>query len=700
MYGDFDTDLDKAELAAYRRTMTGAQLHLESKHVDVNAFYSRNDQAQVKGLEIQGRGVSGYYTLPDKNIIYNSERVVIETRDRWHLDEVLKSESMSRFTDYSIDYDTGRILFKHPILSQDEDKNPIFIVVDYEIDGRKSKDYNTYGGRVELHNELRTMSLGLTHIQDESDPNDHVIQGVDASIELMPGLTLGGEVAQSSSVDDSSGSAVRLDLDGTFDHAEYSLYYHKIGSQFDNDSMSGDPAGRTTLGFDGKFDITETWSSEEEFYVETDQESDRKRYVAIHDFSYKKDNLELQFGLGYTEEKDISREETAGERLRSPFVRVGSTFDLSQDLDLELFHQQAFGDMDTSQATRTTADLRYALSPYMDLLGGIERREVSGGGADFNLTAGTEVRLNESVSTFNRYKLEDSASGQRVLSGSGLDVDHQLNPDWRVGGTAEIDHTVKQRGEMGDDDFWAMTLSAEYQPVGGSGTAITRFEVRDDDTETSYLTEIGGTVKLDVDYTLFGRNIANYTVSKEDDTDDGLSLDFLVGMAYRPVAFDQFNMISDLEVKNEKNTDVADWGSLNTVIFSTEANWQPVHRFTLEGKYACKHVSAGYLDSTLFSDVKAVAARYDLSDRFFVSADARVLSQYDVDVHTIGYGVTLGVNVVKDLRVAVGYNFEGFKDDDFSRGEHWDKGFFLAFHWKFDESIFGILGRLEGKKNK
>jgi hypothetical protein len=698
MYGDFDTNLDKAQLAAYRRTMTGAQLHTESTYVDVDAFFSRNDQAQVKGLEIQGRGVSGYYTLPDKNIIYNSERVVIETRDRWHPDKVLKSESKTRFTDYSIDYDTGRLLFKRPVLSRDEDNNPIFIVVDYEIDGRKSKDYNTYGGRVQLHNESRTMHLGLTHIQDESAPRDHVIQGVDASIELMPGLTLGGEVAQTRSVDDSSGSALRLDLEGSYDAARYRLYYHKIGSQFDNSSMSGDQAGRTTLGFEGEFDISETWSTKEEFYVETDTTAERKRHVAIHDFIHKKDSREFQFGLGYTEEEDISRDAAAGDRQRSPFVRVGSAFDLSQKLRLELFHQQAFGDLDTSQATRSTADLRYALNQHVDLLAGVERRDVNDG-VECHLTAGVEVRLNDSVSAFNRYKLEDSASGQRVRSGTGLDVKHQLTPELRLGGTAEFSRTVKQRGEVTNDDFWALTLSSEYQPQSGRGTAIARFEVRDEDTETSYLTEVGGTLKVGLDHTVFGRNIANYISGKEE-TKDSLSLDVLVGWAYRPVDFDRLNVIGDIELKHENDTDVADWGRLNRLIFSVEANWQPVHRLILEGKYACKQVSAGYLDSALFSDVKAVAARVDLSDRFFVSAGARVLSQYDVNAHTLSYGITFGVNVAKDVRIAVGYNFDGFKDRDFSRGDHWDKGFFVAFHWKFDESIFGVLGRLEGKGAK
>jgi uncharacterized repeat protein (TIGR01451 family) len=696
MYGDFETDMDKAELAAYQRSMTGAKAHIESKYVDVDAFYSRNDQIQIKGLEIRGRGVSGYYTLPDKNIIVNSERVVIETRDRWHPDQVIKSETKTRFTDYSIDYDTGRILFKRPIPSKDNDNNPVYIVVDYEIDGRKSKNYNSYGGRAELHNAARTMAIGTTYIRDEFAPNDHVIEGVDASVQLISGLTLSGEYAQTSSVDGSDGSAMRIELEGEYDKARYRLYYRNIGSDFDNQSMSGDRAGRMTLGFEGEFDLNEHWSTKEEFYTETDREGDRRRHVAIHDFIYKKDLYELTLGLGYTEEEDISRTASEGERLRSPFVRVGTGFNVTPSLRLDLFHQQAFGDSGTDQSTRSTVEARYTLNRYADLVLSGERRDVPNSGYEYNASLGVEAKVSESTSAFNRLKLESSASGRRVSSGSGLDISHQLNGEWKLGGTAELSHAVRKSKEASDEDFWSFTLSTEYHPLSGAGTAVARYEMRDEEDETSYLGEIGGTLKLGIDYTLFGRNIVNF-INAKDDEPNQLSLDLLVGCAYRPVNFDTLNIIGDFELKHEKDTDVADYGRLNRLIFSIEGNWQPCKWLILEAKYACKTTDAEYLDSALFSDVKALAARVDLTDRLFVSAGARVLSQYDVSTHTLSYGGSVGFNLRKDLQLAFGYNFEGFKDRDFSRGAHWEKGFFVALHWKFDESIFGVLRRLEGE---
>ena len=99
-----------------------------------------------------------------------------------------------------------------------------------------------------------------------------------------------------------------------------------------------------------------------------------------------------------------------------------------------------------------------------------------------------------------------------------------------------------------------------------------------------------------------------------------------MGCAFRPVNWDGLNVISDIEFKYEKDTDIADYGRLNRLIFSIEGNWQPCSWLILEAKYACKSSDAEYLDSALFSDVKALGARIDLSERLFVTVGGRVLS--------------------------------------------------------------------------
>lgn len=73
----------------------------------------------------------------------------------------------------------------------------------------------------------------------------------------------------------------------------------------------------------------------------------------------------------------------------------------------------------------------------------------------------------------------------------------------------------------------------------------------------------------------------------------------------------------------------------------------------------------------------------------------RAHRDHHVRTNKLGYGVELGFRPVRDFIIAVGYNFEGLKDRDFARGDHWEKGMYIAFRFKFDESILGILNRLE-----
>ena len=96
--------------------------------------------------EIQGNGTSGLYYLSRRNIVVNSDKVTIETRDRFHSEMVLSSQSLTRFVDYSIDFDSGTLFFKSPVYSRDAAFNPIYIVVEYESEDGGDENF-TYGGR-------------------------------------------------------------------------------------------------------------------------------------------------------------------------------------------------------------------------------------------------------------------------------------------------------------------------------------------------------------------------------------------------------------------------------------------------------------------------------------------------------------------------------------------------------------------------
>ena len=124
LFGDFDTNLTVTELSRYSRRMNGVKAEYQGKNFEANVFGSETAQAYARD-EIRGDGTSGLYHLSRKGIVLNSDKITIETRDRFRSEIIISSVAMNRFTDYSIDYDTGTIFFKQPIQSRDENFNPI-----------------------------------------------------------------------------------------------------------------------------------------------------------------------------------------------------------------------------------------------------------------------------------------------------------------------------------------------------------------------------------------------------------------------------------------------------------------------------------------------------------------------------------------------------------------------------------------------
>ena len=193
LFGDYDTGLTVTELSRYSRQFNGVKSEMKSDHFDFTVFASQSDQTFVKD-EIQGDGTSGLYRLSRKNILINSETVVIETRDRFRSEVILSSQPMSRSLDYTIDYDAGTIWFKSPVFSRDANFNPNFIVVKYELFDTSAASYN-YGGRGAVRVLDNKVELGATRVHEEADGGAGNLTGVDATVKLDEHTKIKTEIA-------------------------------------------------------------------------------------------------------------------------------------------------------------------------------------------------------------------------------------------------------------------------------------------------------------------------------------------------------------------------------------------------------------------------------------------------------------------------------------------------------------------------
>lgn len=111
-------------------------------HIRATAF-AANTPYRHRREEIQGNGLSGPYALGAQDVLPNSERVVIEVRDRLRSDQIVESRTLVRHMDYDIDYVGGTLRFREPILSRSSQLDPQFIVIDYEVDGVGQRVLNT-----------------------------------------------------------------------------------------------------------------------------------------------------------------------------------------------------------------------------------------------------------------------------------------------------------------------------------------------------------------------------------------------------------------------------------------------------------------------------------------------------------------------------------------------------------------------------
>ncbi|MCZ6497597.1 MAG: OmpA family protein, partial [Gammaproteobacteria bacterium] len=122
LIGNYAINLSDTELAAYRRTLYGAQLAYESlgetpygqPHTKAQAFVAEVKQTSVSD-ELTATGGSLYY-LSQRQVIEGSEQVSLVVRDQ-DTGLELSRTPQGRNIDYTIKYEEGRILFNAPIAS-------------------------------------------------------------------------------------------------------------------------------------------------------------------------------------------------------------------------------------------------------------------------------------------------------------------------------------------------------------------------------------------------------------------------------------------------------------------------------------------------------------------------------------------------------------------------------------------------------
>ncbi len=287
LFGDYDTGLTVTELSRYNRSMTGLKSEMKGEHFSYNIFASQTDQAFVKD-EIRGDGSSGLYRLSRKNIVMNSEKIVIETRDRFRSEVTLSTRSLARHMDYNIDYDDGTLFFKEPIFSRDENLNPVFIVVDYESYDATDEEI-TYGGRGAVTMLDDALEVGASYIHEGTTGAEADLGGVDARLNLGADTELRVEIATSERLEDGTefdGDAYLAELTHRSDKFDGQLYVREQETGFGLGQQKASEAGTRKMGADASYRLTQQLNVHGEVYRNLNLDTDAERDLGEVDLNY------------------------------------------------------------------------------------------------------------------------------------------------------------------------------------------------------------------------------------------------------------------------------------------------------------------------------------------------------------------------------------------------------------------------------
>lgn len=740
LFGDYETGINEPELARYQRTFNGIKAEYRNDQVSALAF-GADAANRFRREEIQGNGLSGPYALASRDILSNSERITLETRDRLRSDRIIERRELTRHIDYDIDYLAGTIRFSQPILSRGSGFDPQFIIAEYEVLGVGGRDLNA-GGRATYQSEDKKFKLGATFVHDEDETVKTDLLGVD--VRYRPNLktefraelaatdnqakTLGALDGTPSAGDSAMAWLVEAEHHGS--NFDVLAYVRRQSNGFGLGQLNSVESGTRKFGIDTRVRITDDLSIATTGYQENFLTSGARRRAGTAEVEYRSNKTAFRAGLTHAEDRLAD-----GSVNRSTLARLGATQKLMDGkLELDAQTEFALGGQDESVdfPARHSFTARYAITDNIKLVGTYEIADGE------NIDART-ARIGVDVSPWDGARVVASANqqeitefGPRTFAAYGLTQSIPLDEKWTVDVSLDGNETiggfdrsdvispaqpVASGGFLGSDgslteDFVAVTAGTTFRSNDWSW--VSRAEYRDGDTTERYgfttaaLKQIGEGSALGAVGSIFH--------AKDNSGTSTQVIEAEASWAHRP-ADSQWSWLEKLEFREDKvrgatagqsgpiggapllvNGDVTS----RRIINSLSVNYTPIDAddgiFTEAGEYSFFWGSRYVFDRFGKDDVKGWSnvigadVKFDLSDTIDIGAQATARIGNNFDSVAYSGGPSVGITPFKNGYISLGYNVVGFEDRDFEESRYTRNGPFITFRLKFDQETFSSLG--------
>ncbi|PWQ97940.1 isopeptide-forming domain-containing fimbrial protein [Leucothrix arctica] len=687
LFGDYDTNLDRTELGRYERTLHGLKASYEGDTYQYNAFASETS-LQYQRDDIRGDGTSGMYYLT-RDPVSNSESISIEVRDIDNPEDVVSTRSLQRYTDYDIDYEDGSLFFKFPISSSDDEFNPMYIVADYESEDETGDKELVAGGRVGYISKDKKIELGLSYLQEGSD--DKLI-ALDGEFKATKHLIFNAEVARSKTEEDAN--AWRAEAEYRKDKWQTSVYAQQQDEAFGLDQQSDTSAGERKIGASTRYNITDDQSLVLEVSELLDLEDRDTRLRSTVEWNKKLENGNVSLGYRHIKEDNNG----VDERTKSLLAGASKSFKNSKASVYTSLEKSLDDELSESNPDRIKLGADYKLNEKVSLFA--EQEYSQNGTSD-----GNNTRIGLKMTPWDGGNVSTNVVQEKLDGDTDAKTRHYavlgLSQHWKVNDnlffdvgfdkarTLDLEYysSVDPELTIATDDYYAISLGTGW--TNDEWSFAGRVEYRDSETTDRKSVQYNAVRKQDDHYAV--SKTFRWIDNKQTDGNKDSEIEFGFNFALRSKDWD-FTLLNELSYSDEKSVDSGVTSTTRKLINNLHYNRLIWEDFEFSIHHGIKLTQSETDKSWGVTDTLQGAIRYDISESWDAGAQVGYLNHHDSNTMSHYAGVSLGFSPVDNTRLELGYNFDGFDDDDFANANYTHKGPYISFTYMLDQSLLHKLG--------
>ncbi len=678
MYGDYKTSNlfdDRLRLNQYTRTLTGFSSEVNNGKGHLNTFIAKTSSEKVVE-EFQGEGVSGPYTLSNRDIVEGSEEVKLLVYNKSN-GGVISETSLSRGQDYSIDYNLGRIYFSEPIMGYDLNFNPVFIKVNYEVEDENGKKHWVYGGDIEYEIKDKIL-LGGSYVKDKNPMQEYEMRGIYALYDDKTNLLI---VETSQTIDEENGIGIGNSIYYKYEkeRLEIKAKYEKSDTNYYNpDSKISEGVNR--IDIEGKYELLNQNILKLESEILKDE---------LEGGGYKKRDLYL--GVEFAKKGDFIYEIGGKHYYRSDSIENGNVNTLGIKIGWEpeeynfikafLEYEQ---DILLSDKKRIAGGIDYSVTEntvvYMrqEFISNLSDEYYLDPEDDSNRTLiGVKSKSYLDTEVFSEYREKNENDGILPEVGYGLKKEFEITEKLSIYGTFErIDPIIKSY-ELEQEDTenrkssTSITLGYDYEINDVSRIkGDLEFEFGN---EESFLSKLAYGRKITESLYFLGKN--RYYTEGDMEQENRL----ILGLAYREYENSRYNSLNKYELNYSKNIIDDNYKQL-TNIFRSSHNYK--FNTKIDGTFTLgvKNIDTIYeeIESNYTAYLVAGTLNYNIYKNWTTGINISTIFDNDKNAD-YGLGFEVGHIFESNLWLSLGYNIVGFKDKDFDPVGELNQGIYVRF---------------------